>query len=516
MKRTIALLLAILMSATAVSCSDNGNADENAPETETTELSPVESVVESETNPYYEGYVDPFADANFGGDSLVIYNSVNQIGTLTSSNYLIEGPEELTGDAAPDAAWQRNLDVMDMLNVELKYENVNYGYADVALNVRQLLQSGDATYDLIINDIYGLAPITPEGLFHNAFDGENFDFDNPWWYDDFMSDISINSNLRFILAGDYFIDMLRCSHCLLMNKDLYKDIYGDPEEVYETVLNNEWTLDAFKALIDGCYSDLNGNGVKDKNDQFGHAAFEYWGPMIPWLISADPGFITRTEDGYPVMALNNERSITLTEKLNSILNNDATAISLTSGNEEQTEAIFLEGRSLFLGYQRLGSLENASFRDAEIGLAVLPYPMLDENQEHYVSATHDTAELGFIPVSVDPSRLGFISAVVEVLCRETYAQVLPQYYESSLKIKYTRDQSSAKMLDIIRENFGNGFPLAYSNGLGGIFLSATFNSAISANSTDFVSKYKQLEKVANKMLDKMIKSCKEIEEGSAE
>ncbi|MBP3292483.1 MAG: hypothetical protein J6N32_01905 [Clostridia bacterium] len=514
MKKHLSLVLALLMLLPMIaSCAES---KENAEETaaaaniETPSAEIAEEAAAEEDNPYYEGYVDPFTDVDFDGDTLTVYTSVNQRGTLTSSNYLIEGPEELTGDLAPDAAIQRNMDVCERLNIELAFEPADFSYDVVASNIRQLLQSGDAAYDVIINDIYGLAPITPEGLFHNAYDGKNFNFDAPWWYDEFMSDISLNSNLRFMLAGDYFIDMLRCTHCLVMNKGMYTDMYGDPEDVYAMVLNNEWTLDKFRELEEACYLDLNGNGAHDVNDQYGHVAFEFWGPMIPWLISADPGFIDRGEDGYPIITVNNERSVALTEKLNAILNNDAAGINLTGGDEAKTEAIFLEGRSLFLGYQRLASLENASFRDAEIDLAVLPYPKLDELQKNYVSSTHDTAELGFIPVAVPYERLDFISTVLEVLCRETYTQVLPEYYESSLKIKYTRDNTSAQMIDIIHDNHGNGFALAFSNGLSGVLLANTFNAAISANSTDFASKYKSLEKPSNKLLEKMIDKCEDM------
>ena len=82
----------------------------------------------------------------------------------------------------------------------------------------------------------------------------------------------------------------------------------------------------------------------------------------------------------------------------------------------------------------------------EDGLGVVPYPKLDENQKNYVTSTHDTAEIGVIPVTLPPTALDYISAVVEVLCRETYKNVLPVYYESSLKMKYTRDDTSAKMV----------------------------------------------------------------------
>ncbi|MBE6711756.1 MAG: hypothetical protein E7579_11670, partial [Ruminococcaceae bacterium] len=230
MKQKLSLVLALLMLLPMIaSCAES---KENAEETaaaaniETPSAEIAEEAAAEEDNPYYEGYVDPFTDVDFDGDTLTVYTSVNQRGTLTSSNYLIEGPEELTGDLAPDAAIQRNMDVCERLNIELAFEPADFSYDVVASNIRQLLQSGDAAYDVIINDIYGLAPITPEGLFHNAYDGKNFNFDAPWWYDEFMSDISLNSNLRFMLAGDYFIDMLRCTHCLVMNKGMYTDTYG--------------------------------------------------------------------------------------------------------------------------------------------------------------------------------------------------------------------------------------------------------------------------------------------------
>jgi hypothetical protein len=447
---------------------------------------------------------------DFDGRTFSIDTSVNEATVgVESSNYLIEGYEDLTGDVAPDAAIQRNEDVMRRLNISLAYEDVNYSYDQVASNLRTLLQSGDASYHLIINDIYGLAPITPEGLFHNVYDGEHFDFDKIWWYDDFMNDISINTNMRFMLAGDYFIDLLRCTHCLIMNKNIYTDIWGDPNDVYSFVLEKTWTFDKYRELIDGAYRDLNGNGKKDKNDQFGHIAFEDWGPMIPWIVSGDPDFIERLEDGNPRVALENEKSIELTERLNAIIHSDATAIGIF-GSEQGTIDAFTSGQSLFIGYQRLGSLESDNLRSTEVDLAVLPYPMLNEVQADYVTSTHDTAELGFIPVSVTQEDMPFVSAVIEVLCRETHRQLLPAYYESSLKIKYTRDSMDGQMIDIIHDHYGNGFALAWSAALDGVFLSNTVRDCVFAGLNNFASEYKSVGRTAERKLKNFIQKSEDL------
>ena len=507
MKKQIAVLLALALLIPAAAGCANNQAQDAGEEVKTPTADASLPAAEETEEP------DPFEGVDFDGRTFSIYTSVNEATVgVESSNYLIEGYEDLTGDVAPDAAIQRNEDVMRRLNISLAYEDVNYSYDQVASNLRTLLQSGDASYHLIINDIYGLAPITPEGLFHNVYDGEHFDFDKIWWYDDFMNDISINTNMRFMLAGDYFIDLLRCTHCLIMNKNMYTDLWGDPNDVYASVLEKTWTFDRYRQLIEGAYIDLNGNGAVDKEDQFGHVAFQFWGPMIPWLISGDPGFIERDENGYPIIAVNNERSYLLTEKLNDILNNSATGIKVFGENEQATIDAFTSGRALFIGYQRLGSLESDNLRSAETDIAILPYPRLDDLQKDYVTSTHDTAELGFIPIAIPQEDLSFVSSVIEVLCRETYKQLLPAYYESSLKVKYTRDNTAAQMIDIIHDHYGNGFALAWSNALSGILLQGTFSSCIENNNTDFASKCKSMEKPANKQLEKIISKTMALEE----
>lgn len=224
----------------------------------------------------------------------------------------------------------------------------------------------------------------------------------------------------------------------------------------------------------------------------------------------DPGYAFNEQD--PIIAVNNERSYLLTEKLNAILNNDATGIKVFSENEQATIDTFTSGRALFIGYQRLGSLESDNLRSAETDIAILPYPRLDELQKDYVTSTHDTAELGFIPIAVPAEDLSFVSSVIEVLCRETYNQLLPAYYESSLKVKYTRDNTAAQMIDIIHDHYGNGFALAWSNALSGILLQNTFSSCIENNNTDFASKCKSMEKPANKQLEKIISKMIALEE----
>ena len=107
-------------------------------------------------------------------------------------------------------------------------------------------------------------------------------------------------------------------------------------------------------------------------------------------------------------------------------------------------------------------------------------------------------------ITVPAEDLPFVSAVIEVLCRETYNVVLPAYYDSSLKIKYTRDNTAARMIDIIHDHYGNGFPLAWDDGLDGALMKSTFYNCIENNNNDLASRIKTYQKSTSKQLGKII------------
>ena len=297
-QKTLSLLLALLMLSPALlSC---GESKENTePTTSQTAEKPSASDGEADAEPEETEMPDPFADFDYNGQAFRVSTSTNAANaTLSTSNLFIEGPEELTGDAAPDEAFERNRRVEDLLNVNLEFTGVNYDYSGVGNYIRQYVTAASNDYDLFINDIYGTASLTLEGAFLNALGMENFDFSQPWWYPDFMRDISMNYSYQFMLAGDFFIDVLRSSHVLLFNKSLYTDLYGDGNEIYEIVLNGDWTYDRFVTICDETFADLNGNGQNDPDDRYGYVAYQSWGPMIPFLISANPGYVERDDQGY--------------------------------------------------------------------------------------------------------------------------------------------------------------------------------------------------------------------------
>ncbi|MBQ8400395.1 MAG: hypothetical protein IJX14_00550, partial [Clostridia bacterium] len=349
--------------------------------------------------------------------------------------------------------------------------------------------------------------LTVEGMFYSADEGEYFDFTQPYWFGNFMKDIAFKEGDTFMMAGDFIIDTLRTAHCLVYNKDLYTDLYGDGSELYEIVLNGEWTLDKMIELVDGAYVDTDGNGTKNIGDTLGFGAHQDWGPFIPFSIALGVEYMGRDDEGYPTLAMNNERTILMCDLMYDLWNSQGTgALALFNNDQAMVLEQFSSGNMLIIGYQQFGSLESDALRASEHEIGIIPYPKLDAQQETYVTSAHDTSEIGLLPVTMPQDRLSFASAVLEVLSRESGKDVLPVYYESSLKIKYTRDAESAQMIDLIHDGLGNSFALAWHQPLN-TFLQGLIHASVMTENT-FASKYAGMEKTLQEKLTSLIDTYK--------
>ena len=117
----------------------------------------------------------------------------------------------------------------------------------------------------------------------------------------------------------------------------------------------------------------------------------------------------------------------------------------------------------------------------------------------------DNALIGSIPsASLNLDKIG---AVLEVLSSETWRTVMPAWYETSLKIKYSRDDIAAQIIDLIHDSTTTNFIYAYSNPLSGT--GQIMREMVGNNNTDYASAVARKEKVAKKSLEKLIAAYEE-------
>jgi len=147
--------------------------------------------------------------------------------------------------------------------------------------------------------------------------------------------------------------------------------------------------------------------------------------------------------------------------------------------------------------ERLRVALGDNVRNMEDDYGIIPLPKMDENQTEYKALIHNNSEYVTIPKTAkDPLMSG---AVIEALCAESYRSVVEPFYESAMKLKYSRDAYSGQCIDLISASARKNVIYEYD----GIFSCGTIVSdcVVAANS-NFASTFAKRKTVAEKVIDK--------------
>ena len=491
MKKTLALVLALLMLVpTFASCSEQTSGEETTA-TDTPTAGEEEVVPEETEEP------DPFEDVDFGGRDFRVLTSI-YTNDSTNSDKFIRGLGETNGEIVNDAVYARNLMVSELLGINLVFTESDYGFADVSTNLKNLALAGADEYDIISNDIYQLAILASDGYLRNIYNSTVLDLSKEYWYGEAMRDLQFIEGGMYMLLGDYFTDCLASAHALFANESIINDNYGSTEYINEMVFDGTWTIDNMVTISEATARDLNGDGQMTEGDLFGYTCIGTWGSAIPALVGTGVQYVERTEEGI-AYCYNNERSVKILEQLNKMYWNNGTLTNIADYTSAGLRQVFANSQTVIMGYNRLGDLEN--LRDIEFGVGIIPYPKLDETQENYVTSLHDTTEAGAILSTLPVDAEEFVHTCLEVFARETNKQVIPQWYENALKVKYVDGQDDAKMIDLIYSGRTGDFADLYDE-WGLVY---TLDNMIGrTKSNTFASYYKANEKASIKRLAKAV------------
>ena len=327
----------------------------------------------------------------------------------------------------------------------------------------------------------GLLKMVSLGLLYNQNELPVVDWSKPWWNDNARQTLSIKDT-AYLASGDY---SLTCQGMqgILFNKELMTNL-GITANLYELVRDGKWTMDAFLPLVETAPVDLNGDGKRTADDQFG---------ILPnnigycWQIAMGQPFTAKDEDGYPRAAMKTERMQKIVELCCQMATSDAcfvTSYSYATYDTSDFKKIFTEGRTLFAALD-IGGLY-ATLRDIEFDFGIVPFPKFDEAQDGY--KTFCGAGIEGVPIHIeDPERTGVI---LEALSYYSYEYQRPVFFDIVLENKAVRDTDSYEMITIMHEGktFDFGFNLDPSGKLVGILQTLT-----QKKSTDFTSLYASLE-----------------------
>ena len=490
MKKTIALLLALLMTVgTLISCSETTNTDETTSSTPsgTTETTP--SGEEETVDP--DARLDSGLDeANWGGATynIFIHNTITNDWEA----------EEITGEPINDAEYERMIAVQDKGNCVIEPIIVAADNRAGQKPLQTSVQAGTGDYDLVCLSAYSSCNALVAALLMNLYEIPNLDLTKPWW-DQYCTQECTFKNAVYQMTGDISIGDNRATFCYYFNKNMAAQ-YNMPN-FYDMVNANTWTIDNFREFAEAVDANLDfdqdGNHLNDPDDLYG---IYIWDDIMMGIVNASGiKCCTINENGELELTLYGERFIEAFNKFTAYAyNQDVTCAYQRNGYAaDYGQIAFREGRALFF-LQNIGAA--TSFRDMEDDFGIPPLPLFDENQERYYNSAASWS-LSLYSLAKNPysdedwARVGWIT---EMLAYESKYSLTPAYYEQTLQNKVSRDEDSARMLDLILASrtydFGWYFEIGqYNEGV---------MNLLRAYKTDVASMVKMYEKMANKELKK--------------
>ena len=410
--------------------------------------------------------------------------------------------EELNGEMLNDAMYAANRQTEEDLNFAFRFlENGGIETTDI----ENAFAAGDDSWELIYGTQWKVAQLVPRHMFANLNPaaGGYIDLEKPWWYSGYIGETAADDTHTFLLGGDAAPSVFRRSTMLVLNTDLLRDTGGDLNEVYDTVLAGDWTVDRFADMVSRVYRDADGSGTRNTEDVYGFATWTS-SDLDHFMVGSGIRGCSRDAEGVPAITFNNERTVKFVELFNDFFwNNPGTYYA----ENAPTTEMFSAGNVLFLceKFDRLDLI-----RDVQADYTVIPLPKLDESVPAYGSLVHDDAHILCVPAicrNIVPA-----TAVMEVMSHHYYYDVMPSYYEIILKSKYRRDSSEAasRIIDIIHDGMTTDFAYIYNYGISNMMCSVRDLIGIS-KSADFASEFARNEKAYNKTFGKLVKAIREEE-----
>jgi len=406
--------------------------------------------------------------------------------------------EEETGNIVDDAVFKRNETVKQLLNIEISSTETSVGgYETEALSS---ILAGDDQYDMILSHSRAAFQYAIQNTLINYNEVETLHLDKPWWFQDIVDSCSVNGYL-YVLDGDIQTYGLSNAMCLYFNKTMFDEL--GLEYPYEKVIDGEWTFAEFAKLVKKGTKDLNGDGViTPESDRYGFYTSDWQSP-ISFLYSTGQRIYDKDSRGVPQLTLNSEKTVDFFDKYLDLVDSDDVLITSTDGAtglcvKYSGEGIFSSGRALFHD-SGLGSAQSMRAMNDDFG--IIPIPKFTEDDE-YATVINGHASLVLMPITVeDENRTGNI---MEALCAIGSKEVIPAFYEVSLKTKFSRDAESEQMIDIIKDSII--YDLGYvaggtfnSIGYNLVHTDGEFSSTYAANESAALTKLKEFNKAYGKI-----------------
>lgn len=372
------------------------------------------------------------------------------------------GKEEENGDPLNDANYKRNSLVEAGLGVIIEEILVSGPEA----KAKKAIQANTDDYDVIFTDSSQAGIIASQGMYLDLYDVPGLNLDQFYWNQNANKSVELLGKLYFT-TSDANIITNDAIWLLYFNKKIQQNLgLGDP---YQLVREGKWTVDVFYNMARESAKDLDGDGKWTVTDQWGISTHGLG--FLAFFECQDQKLVMLNEQNEPYLVTPDDKFVSAFTKAFQLMDKQAGVFLDAQGSYPGRSADLDHAKKTFMADMSLFCAEVLAharvFREMTADFGLLPHPKYDENQQNYYTFMIDTVPAFGIPITVsDAERSG---AFMDAFTAVSSEVIMPAYYKISLEGKFTRDEDSIEMLDIIRE--GCVFDLAVLYNWGGFYSS---------------------------------------------
>ncbi len=475
MKKIISLLLVLLMvGAMVVSCGGGGG---GGGEPDDTDKPPVDDT----PGEGGDGEAYWYEDVRFPkGTAITIQLSdLDDKELTTGGKRYMEGPgNEISNgqgfEKVQNEVYKRNKDAKSKLNLTVNYEYIAMEWgAGISSSIQTSERSGKAP-DLYCDMMYDMAGLSLQHeIFTNIMrytqedegaDGWKegngyFNIDDSTGYNkSLMLDMALTDDKMFLIASDYFVDVMRAMLVMPFNLDMYAD-YALPEGIeddnatmlYALVEDGGWTWSEL-LKYERVYS---GSGKASVSSDRMLMALSVSGLSSTGFVYSTAYKTYEYKKGVYTLKSECIDLVNAFKDADIVARSNAVACGEgTRGQPAGVEAcktIFTQGKALFAGPQMLGAVEEEAYTNMVNRLSIVPVPKTSDLLD-YNTAINTRARVG--AVSWHSGNKKAVSAWVQY-CSEKSGAVRTEYFTNAMNGKYLAGSGADGMLQLIYNSIGD-------------------------------------------------------------
>lgn len=436
--RSVLLLLALVLTASAVSCAASN--ESNAPAVESNNAQNGTDAPEETTDPFEElrnlDLTYEFEDYTF------------LIRDRTAEALLDQYVSEITENSSmiDRAVYTRNENIQEIFQVNFVFAKENLSNSTFLTKLNKIVKSGDYKYDLIVGDGHSVFQGALSNYFADWNNLEYVDLDSAWWNQTAHSEWTTPGGKLYAMNGDLCYQTIGNAHTVFFNKTILNN--AKITSPYDHVYNNTWTQENFIKTIKLANDSLDHSGTNMLHtDKFGYVTQEWRGPIHVIYGTGLPMF-KKEADGTYSLGWKNEACHNTFDNYFDLLFESGASYYLKSGQPTEARNAFAAATAVFTD----DNLKCAvNFKGTELDFGIVPYPKATAEVDGYYSLVGAGTNTFAVLRGLSSEKLSRTSLIVEALARYGHVEVIPMYYETILSYQAMRDEHSLDMLKIIHD-----------------------------------------------------------------